>query len=327
MPKFEPRRGLAAIEEAAAAKGSGSGSFRPFVPEISWREDNEKKYILVLTPIEEVATLSLHEWVPVGKAEKANGESYTKYESFLSRKDVIIGEDYDDLEDRLDRKPKDRCYGVAVELEPIFETVRGRQRPKGFTVKTDSYTRKTEDGEQEVVQPLIGLLVQSAQLMWSPLGSADQSQGPLSLLPIEVTRRGKDRNTRYDFIPFPDAPVDLSPIIDNLDGISYLKDRLPDVLAAAEAADDDLGAAQAVADALYNARLEELADKERYDEFVAPIDEIPDRFGSKKNATDRPKRPSPRKAAKEVENDSVEESVEPPKADRFAALKAKIEAK
>ena len=106
-----------------------------------------------------------------------------------------------------------------------------------------------------------------------------------------------------------------------------MKNRLPDVLAAAEAADDDLGAAQAVADALYNARLEELADKERYDEFVAPIDEIPDRFGSKKTATDRPKRPSPRKAAKEVEDDSVEESVEPPKADRFAALKAKIEGK
>lgn len=326
MPKFEPRRGLAAIEEAATVKSGGGNNYRPFVPEISWREDNEKKYILVLTPIEEVVTLDMHEWIPVGKGEKANGETYTKYEAFISRKDGSIGEDYDDLEDRLGRRPRTRCFGVAVELEPIFETVKGRQRPKGFTVKTDTYTRKTEEGEQEMVQPAVGLIVQSAALMWSPLGSLDSAQGPLSALPLEVTRRGKDRNTRYDFVPFVDAPVDLSAVVDHLDGISYLKDSLADVIAAAEAADDEVGAAQAVAEALFNARLDELADKERYDELVTPIEEIPDRFGSNKKAAAPRARRSPRPAAEADIDEAVVES-EPPKADRFAALKAKIENK
>src|SRR3954463_833189 len=113
MPSF--RRGLASIEEAATRKG-GSGNFRPFVPQLQWREDGEKKYILVLTPIDEVATLDLHEFIPVGTGQKANGETYTKYESFLSRKDPFIGENFDDLEDRLENKPKTRCMGIAVEL-------------------------------------------------------------------------------------------------------------------------------------------------------------------------------------------------------------------
>jgi len=324
MPKFEPRRGFAAIEEAATIKKGGN--FRPFVPEISWREDNEKKYILVLTPLSEVITLDVHEWVPVGQGEKANGDTYTKYEAFISRKDGSIGEDYDDLEDRLNRKPRTRHIGVAVELEPIFETVKGRQRPKGFTVKTDTYTRKTEDGEEEVTQPVIGLIVQSALLMWSSLGSLDASQGPLSALPIEVTRRGKDRNTRYDFVPFVDAPVDLSAVVDHVDGISYLKENLADVIAAAEAADDEVGAAQGVAMTLLDLRMVELRDKDRYDELVSPIQDLPDRFGSNKTAT--PAR-SARRSPRPAENDDVQEAakVEPPKADRFAALKAKIESK
>jgi hypothetical protein len=330
MPKFQPRRGLAAIEEAAASK-SGGGSFRSFVPEIKLREDGEKKYILVLTPIDEVATLDLHEWIPVGKGEKANGETYTRFDAFLSRKDPLIGEDYDDITDRLGRAPKTRCYGVAVELEPVLETVKGRQRPKGFVVKTDTYTRKTDDGEQEVTQPIIGLVVQSSALVWSPLGSLDESQGPLSELPIEITRRGTDKNTRYDFVPFIDAPVDLSPVVQFLDGLSYLNEDMDDVVAAVEATEDDLGAAQAVAEAIYNRRLEELADKDRYNELVGPIEELVDKFGGKKaNAGNsrpaRPSRPSPRASAPEASAEEAPKAADS-KEDRFAALKARVEGK
>lgn len=325
----EIRRGLAAIEEAAASKGGGN--FRPFVPEIKWRDDNEKKYILVLTPVDEVATLDIHEWIPVGKGEKANGETYTKYESFLSRKDPFVGEDHDDIEDRLGRAPKTRCAGVAVELEPVMETVKGRQRPKGFAVKTDTFTRKTEDGEEEVTQPIIGLIVQSAALMWSPLGSLDESQGPLFELPVEVTRRGKDQNTRYDFVPFIDAPVDLTPVVEYLDGVTYLTEDIEDVIAAVDAADDELGQAQAVAEALFNRRLAELADGERYEELVSPIEELQDKFGSRKGKpASRPARPARRSPRAETAAEPAEEAApapEPTKNDRFAALKAKVEGK
>lgn len=322
MPKFAPRTGLAAIEEAATAKGSGK-QFRSFVPEIRLREDGEQKYILVLTPIDQVATLDLHEWVPVGKGEKSNGETYTRYEAFLSRKDPLIGEDYDDISDRLERPSKTRCYGVAVELEPVMETVRGRNRPKSFVVKTETFTRKTDDGEVEVTAPVIGLIIQSAALVWSPLGSLDEAQGPLSELPLQMTRRGKDQNTRYDFVPYMDIAVDLSPVITYLDGISYLSEVIDDVVAAIDATEDEIGAAQAVAGFLYDRRLEELADKDRYDELVSPIEELDAPFGGKKTTKSVPARKAP-KARVESKSENGDGSS---KADRFAELKAKFDTK
>jgi hypothetical protein len=321
------RRGLGHIEEAATRKG-GEG-FRPFVPELRWKEDGEAKYVLILTPIDEVATLDLHEWIPVGKFEKANGETFTKYEAFLSRKDPFVGETHDRISDDLGRASKTRCMGVAVELEPVLTDVKGRKRPTGFSVKTTTFNRKTDDGEEEVTAPVIGLVTQSSQLMWSPLASYDESTGPLIELPLQITRRGTDANTRYDMVPFMDVPVDLSAVADYVDGISYLKDSLEDVVAAMEAAEDDAGRAQAVALALFDARLSELADGERYDELVGPITELPDKWGKNKKAPasrpSRPARASQRSA--EVEAPAEPESTEPSRPDRFAMLKARVENK
>jgi hypothetical protein len=334
MPSY--RRGAAAIEEAAQSKGGGG--FRAFAPTIRWQDDGEKKYILVLTPIDEVGTFDLHEWIPVGKGEKANGETFTRYEDFLSRKDPFIEEDFDDITDRLGRTPKTRCAGVAVELEPVMETVKGRQRPKGFVVKTGTFQRKNEDGtEQEITYPVIGLIVQSSALMWSPLTSLDNEQGPITELPVAITRRGKDQNTRYDFVPFSDAPVDLSPVVEYLDGISYLTNDVDEVVAAIEATEDELAAAQVVAEALFNKRLEELADKDRYEELISPLEELPAAFGAKGGAKkgnarpSRPARPSQRQAAAPAEESTDEGGQEEAPAaesknDRFAALKARVEA-
>lgn len=330
MPAF--RKGRQAAEAAASRKG-GNGDFRPFVPEIKWREDGEKKYILVLTDPDELATLDIHEFIKVGTGEKANGETYPKFESFLSRKDPFLGEDYDDLSDRLDNVPKTRVMGVVVELEPVMETVRGRQRPKGFAVKTDTYTRRTDDGEEEVTYPVMGLVAQSSALMWSPLLSLDDSAGPWVELPIEVTRRFKDANTRYEFLPFMDAPVDLSGVREHFDGLSYLRDEITEVQGMVDAAEDDTGAAMAVAEALFNQRLSELADKDRYDSLVGPIQELENRFGNNNNKkakapVSRPSRPSPREASAEV----AEEAAEAPAEDnersaRFANLRAQVASK
>jgi hypothetical protein len=282
MPNYQPRRGLGAVEQAASRKGGSK--VRGFAPEIRWRDDGEKKYILVLSNFEDddpnaVVVADLHEFIPVGTGEKANGETYTRYESFVSRKDPLAGsENYDDLEDRLGNKPRTRCIGVALELEPEFEVVKGRKRPVGFTVKTDTFTRKTETGTEDVDQPAIGLIIQSAFLVWSPLGSLDESQGPLSELPVEVTRRGKDVNSRYDFVPFMDMSVDLSGLFNNLDGITYIGDELSEVKDDL-IAKGDIEAAQMVGQILIDKRLHELSDKDRYDELVGPIDHIEQRFG------------------------------------------------
>src|SRR5215218_5708859 len=122
-PDFTPLKGVEAAERAAE-----SGSPKFFTPRMTWAED-EAKYILLLTPMSEVYTADLHEFVAVGEGEKANGEKYTQYESFVSRKS--LGEATDDIEDRLGRKAKRRSIGVGVELEPILENVKGRPKPTG----------------------------------------------------------------------------------------------------------------------------------------------------------------------------------------------------
>lgn len=345
------RRGVEAINAAA---NSGGGNFSPFVPEIRWKDDGDKKYILVLTPMNSVGAFDLHEFIPI-PAEKSNGEAYTRYEVFMSRKDPYIGEDYDLIQDEHGRKPKTRCAGVAVELTPVMKDVKGRKRPEKFTVKTDTFTRKGDDGEEEVEYPLIGLIVQSSKLMWSPLNGLDESQGPLIELPLEITRRGTKADTTYEMVPFVDIPVDLSAITDLVDGISYLRDEVDDLLPSLEEAEDDSASAQLVAAALMDKRVEELADAARYDELVGDLEEIePNQWekGKKKAAgkrtVGRRGRPSQRKARAEVEEaeGEVEASVEaeadaeaaeevaeeaqesaPAKSDRFAKLKARVENK
>lgn len=325
MPNYQPRRGLSAVEQAANRKGGQK--IRGFAPEIRWRDDGEKKYILILSNFEEndpnaVVVADLHEFIPVGTGERANGETYTRYESFVSRKDQLAGgENYDDLEDRLGNKPRTRCIGVALELEPQFEVIKGRKKPVSFSVKTDTFTRKTDDGNEEVGQPAIGLIIQSAALVWSPLGSIDESQGPLSELPIEVTRRGKDINSRYDFVQFPNMEVDLSGLFENLDGITYIADELNEVKDDI-IAKGDIEAAQMVGQILVDKRLNELSDKDRYEELVTPIDHIEQRFGggrkSKPAATiSKPAAPSSTPAGVEDTKASFDKLRE-----RFAATNA-----
>lgn len=328
MPEFKPRRGAAAIVEAATRRGGG-GRFSAFVPEIRWTEDGEKKYILVLSNFEDddpnaAVVADLHEFIQVGVWEKADGSTKPRYESFVSRKDPLAGgEDYDDIQDRLGRDPKTRVLGVAVELEPTFETRNGRRRPVGFSVKTDTFTRKTDDGEEEVVQPLIGIISQSAYLMWGQLQALDESQGPLAELPIDITRRGKDANTNYSFVQFFGAPVDLSALFENLDGVSYLRDELENI----EISDDKtIEDAQLIAQHLLDKRLTELADRDRYEELVKPIDVLaPPKWGNPKKSgsrpASRPARTSPRETGSE---EKPATKVDSDAEARFAELRARI---
>jgi hypothetical protein len=333
---YQFRRGLEAIEEAATRK-SGGGNFN-FAPRLRWREDGEKKFILVLTPIEEVPTVSLHEWIPVGKGERADGETYTRWADFISRRDPAIGEDEDELQDRLERDPKNKSIGVVVELEPVTETVSGRKKVTSFTVKTSDYTKRDEnENEIEMTQPDIAFVVESPITLWGAIGSLDQSRGPISDIPVEIIRRGKDQNTRYDLFPL-EVPVDLSPIVDHLDGLSYIGNEMDDVIAKIEATDGDmLAAAQIVAETMLTKRLDELADSARYEELVPPLklEDMPKPFGGKKKKgaakKERPARPTRRQAKEEApaepEATGESKSEVEVKNDKFAALKARVEGK
>lgn len=324
----EFRRGLAAIEEAASRKSGGNFSF---VPRLRWREDGESKYVLVLTPIEEVATLLLHEWIPVGTGERNDGETYTKWDDFLSRKDPALGEDYDELEERLERDAKQRAMGVVVELEPVWEEVDGRKKVVSLTVATSDYTRKDDDEEVDMTQPNLALVTESGVTLWGAIGAVDQARGPLSDIPIEIIRRGTDKHTQYSVLPI-EVPVDLSPVVDHLDGLSYLNDEMEDIIAKIDATDGDmLAAAQVVADALLSKRLNELADGDRYEELVSPLklEDMPKKFGkggkkgAKKPAAKK-ERPA-RKTAREKKAEPKAEANGSDRNERFAALKARVE--
>ena len=318
------RKGVEAIK---AAQENTGGGFSPWAPIVSWREDKEEKYVLFLTPIEDVPLVDLHEFVPLGQGEKNDGGTFDKYGFFISRKDQAIGEDFDPLEE-LGFKPKQRNIAVAIELEPKLVQKGNRSRPEGFEVKTETYTRKGDDEqEEEVTTPVVGIVTQAPSNFFGYLGSFEESEGPVTETPFKVKRRGKDKNTEYDFTPYLDLPVDVSKLLDNLDGISYLNEELDAIIEECEDKDDET-AAQIVARYLLDARLSELADGEAYQEAIdnADPDTLKPRYGGgkkgggKKNNS-RPARRSQRSASSEETDDAPEETSEETKEKKPSAAK------
>lgn len=315
MPDF--RRGMAAIKEAQESS-RGGGDFKPWVPQIKW-EDGDERYVMFLTSIEETPLVELHEWIPVGKAEKSDGTEYTKFGWFISRTDPAIGEDVDPLTEK-GSDPKQRNIGIAVELEPIMATVKGRPRPKGFEVKTHEFERSIRDDEgnatdekETVVAPVIGVVTQSPHNFYGYLGSFNETEAPVEETAFKVLRRGGDKNTAYDFTPYFDQDVDLANIVEYVDGITYLNENMDEIVEAVDGLPTD-EAAHLIAIALLDARLEELADGERYEELTGEIKEIKSKYGSKKKkgegkaTSEKPKRTSQRTRAKAKSEDAGEEA-------------------
>lgn len=324
------KRGVAAIEEAA--KNSGK-KFSPFAPQITWK-DGDEKYILFLTTIDDAATVLLHEWIDCGEktfGEGKKAKTFTDWGFFISRKDPAIGEDSDPLTEK-GSNPKRRILAAAVELEPIMsEGAGGRARPKGFTVKTEEYTRKTDDGDETVVAPVVGVVTQASKNFFKLLVSHTESEGPIEDTAFKVRRIGGDSETAYAFTPYFDQPIDLTDLMAEIDGVSYLEsdeDTWAEVEAALEA-DDEKDQAMAIGAVLLNTRLNELADGEAYTEKTAHITEIENKYekGDKKKQ-DRPARRSQRGGSK---SEGVEASTDKPsttaKSDRFAEIKALAEKK
>lgn len=295
MPNY--RRGVSAIADAQASNNQSSKSgFVPFVPQLTWK-DREEKYIVFLNKAEDIPTLELHEWIPVGT--RPNGKP--QYESFISRKDPAIGEETDDIEDRLGQKARMRTIAVAAELEPTFQVVGNRKRPNGFRIRTDTFERNVENGREEVTYPVVGLVVQSPINFFGWVGSFNDTTANIEETPLHVIRRGDDKNTAYDFTPYIDQQIDYSPLTDYIDGISYLRD-----------VDLGQGTPEEVGNALLEKRLEELADQDRYNELVGSVTVLESKWGKgQPQAASNPKVTNGRASG--------------PRDSKFARLRASVE--
>jgi hypothetical protein len=197
---------------------------------------------------------------------------------------------------------------VAVELEPVTKEVRGRPRPIGFEVKTETFTRKNEDDEEEeVTTPVIGVVSQAASNFFGYLSSFDENQAPVQETAFSVEREGGGTDTSYNFVHYMDQPVDLSGIIDNIDGILYIEDELDELVEGIDG-QEELDQAITIADAVLNARLDELADGEKYEEETRKLKKIENPYGSD----------YVRNADVEDEDDEEEEEEKPARRSRSA---------
>jgi hypothetical protein len=283
MPQF--RRGAVEIEKSTQRKGGGS--LGKFAPSIYWTEDKEAKYLWFLNPIEDIPRLDMINFIPV-KNDKGERMYFA---STIARSDACFGEDavkIDRLVEDWDAPIKDSNLFVAVELEPVMEEKRGRQKPVGFTIKTVEYDRRIRDEKGEltddtetVVSPAYGFIQESASNFGAVLQSHDATEFPIQEWPIKVQRIGTDQNTKYTVTGYEDMEVDPTPFLENLEGISYLSDVMDDLVETVKDLEPD-EAVKAVGSVLLEARLNELADEERYNRLADGVNETLDRFGAKK---------------------------------------------
>jgi hypothetical protein len=308
------RRGREEIKKVADERNSGGGGFTPFLPNIYWKENNEEKYLLFLNDIDSIPRIDVIGFIPDG-----NG----RYNSVIARTDTSIGQSRDPLVEDWDGSIKKSCAAIAVELEPTFEEIEGRLRPRGFQVATREFDRKVrnEDGEatgevEEVTAPVVGLILQHATTLFGPIESYDTTDYPIHLAAVKIKRVGTDNNTSYNVSGYPDLEVDLSNLLDNVDGISYLNQDEAESVKAAIDGLSDIEAGQVIGGILLDKQLEELGDQERYDKIYKAVDASLDRFGNKKKATEkRVSRPSQmREKANKVKETEEVTSTSPAKA-------------
>jgi hypothetical protein len=325
MPDF--RRGREAIKEANERKGGGN--FQPFAPKHFWKDSGEKKYLLFLNPIEEIPQIDLIPMVPITR-ERQDGTEYTFYADFIARTDPAIGEEEDRLVEELNARARRSNLAVAVALEVETENVKGRTRPKGFSVATVEFDRRVrgDDGEltdetETITAPDIGFVAQSPLNFFNWLEAFDASEAPLTETPLKVERLGDDKNTTYAFTPYIDQPVDLTNLLDFVDGISYLDEEMDEIKEQIEDMNDDEAAAL-IASLMLEKRLEELADEDRYHELTDDVTEDlgwnpggakkkPRSKTKAKAAKPKPQRRSQRKAKEEPEPEA--DAPEEPEAD------------
>lgn len=328
MPDF--RRGAEAI---AKQQEKPKSSFSPFAPEIFWQGDGDEKYLLFLNPVSEMAAVEMISFIPVTR-KKGNGEKFTAFERVIARTDPAIGEDNDPMADDWEGPIKEMNIAVAVELEPTLEQdSKGRMRPTGFEIKTSTYERRVRDEEgnltdevEDVTNPVIGFIHASPYNFFNVITAFDSKEGDIESTPVKITQAGEGTKKAFMITGYQDQDVDLSPLLDNIEAVSYLPEEEMDALIEAiDTADSDEDAALRIGATLLDLRLEELSDRERYDRLYKGITESLDRFGGSKKGgakkADKPARQRParassrRRAAAEVADTPEPEAKQEPEAE------------
>src|ERR1039458_2064896 len=119
----EIRRGSAAIQDAA--KSTGRGDYRPYLPAIYWKDDQEERYVLFLNEIEDTPLFDMVQYLPVEIGDK------TVYQETVSKTDQFFGEKSDAFEKDWDATARKTNVAIAVELEPVVEIVNKRRKQIG----------------------------------------------------------------------------------------------------------------------------------------------------------------------------------------------------
>jgi hypothetical protein len=307
----EIRRGSAAIDEALENTGGG-GNFKPFLPNIYWKSDKESKYLLFLNGLEEIPQLDMIHFL-----KDENGH----VQSVVAKTDSYFEESTDPLVVKWDAEPKITNLAVAVELEPVMEKVGQRTRPTGFTVATKDFVRKViddegnaTDEEEEVTTPVVGLIVQSPYNFFNAVKEYDETESPINETPLKVTRLGQKSNVSYQIAGY-DVEVDLSPLFEYLDGVTYLGEDI-DTLNEEITDLEPFEAAGIIGATLLAKRIEEFVDEDRYEELAEGVTESLAWDGGKKKASKKDERKAPaRKARPSQRRSRQEETDDTPEAD------------
>ncbi len=315
MPDF--RRGAAEVEKAQQ-RGNGGGNFRPFAPSIFWKAGDER-FVLIATSVDDMPSADMIHFIPV-EHERQDGTTWTENASVIARTDPAIGESSEELVDEWNAKIRTDNLVVAVELEPVTEKIRGRERPVGFQVKMLEVDRRVrdEDGNvtdevETVTTPSWGFISQAVGNFGASVVAYDQSESPINETPVKIMRVGGDKNTTYQIHGYPELldKLDVQPFLDSLDSIVYLGDDMEKAQKIAEnppesEVEDGIPptvlALHKIGNILLDRRLNELADEARYNEILEAVREKGEpvsKFGDnkkdgKKDKKERPSRASQR---------------------------------
>lgn len=319
MPDF--RKGTAALQEAQKA-AKGGGNFQRFAPFISWADNEDEHYLLFLNQWEDMPQVDYIGFIPQ-KGKKADGSEYTYQEAVIARTDSALGEASDPLTDQWEAKPRASHIAVAVELEPTFTTVKGRKRPSGFEVKTETFSRRVRDADnnltdetEEVTAPRVGFVVQSPHNFFNVVQSYDAGELPIHETPVKITRVGaKGSNSTAYRLDGYEHPIDLTNLFDNVEFIGYLGEDAGDLLTALDeidVTDEDqrFEATQLIGNFMLDKRLEELCDKDRYDKIAAQVDSSLDRWGGSKSGKKTDAKPAPARKSQRKAKEEPEAEVE-----------------
>ena len=335
MPTFNRdalRKGAKAIDEAVEARKQGGGEFKPFLPNIFWKDDKDYRYLMFLNPLEEVNEFDLHPYIDCD-----DGRPHM----CIAHSDPTFGGGKDEIQDQWGYKPRLTNLAVAVELEPITEVKGGRPKPVGFEVATTSFTRTARDdnddpieGEkEEVTVPVIGLVAQSPYNFFNQLRSFDASEAAIHSTPVKITRLGKKENVTYQITGYDTITPDLTNLFDYIENLSYLGDAPDELLEILDKAEEDpIAATTAIGEHLLNKRVDELADNDTYLEILGKITK-PARFQDKKDEKVT-KRPSQRRSRADgseapvarAREEGETETKESPRQARMNKLKARSRA-